>query len=67
MSRISGSAQKSRPKRRKLAAVRCHRYLCTAPGVVIVEAPCCGKSVLVCVNCAWEAMLEPSAELEVVA
>jgi hypothetical protein len=61
---VKSRASKSRPKRGR---VRCHRDGCRAAGVVVVEAPCCGKSVLVCVNCAWEAMLEPSAELEVVA
>lgn len=48
-------ASKSRPRR---ALVRCHRDGCRAIGIVVVEAPCCGKSVLVCVNCAWEAYQE---------
>jgi hypothetical protein len=42
---------KSRPK----GFVKCHRDGCPQPGAVTVEAPCCGRSVRVCVSCAWEA------------
>lgn len=49
----------SRRSRRAIARVRCHRSGCRAPGVVVVEAPCCAKPVLVCVQCSWEA-LQPS-------
>ncbi|MDR5730664.1 MAG: hypothetical protein RB191_24910 [Terriglobia bacterium] len=48
-----------KPRTSKSAVVRCHREGCKEPGVVVVEAPCCGKTVLVCVPCAWEAFQHP--------
>jgi hypothetical protein len=44
-----------RASKSRRSVVRCHRDGCRASGVVVVEAPCCGESVLVCLGCAWEA------------